>query len=363
MTGQFTTIFIMRFPMVHLSELAEVVAILDGITHPSVVDRALRKADIRREVLKAEAGFVPYSVEAVVLESVARSIGERHLGALVGAAFDYRAYRGYADYVLGAATLAGALARGQRALPLLHPGSYVSLVRDGPNVILGFDTGLQSVVGHRHLDEGAAFVMSVACRHFMGPDWHPEWISVTGDGSSGFSTLEDLTGAPIRGGAARTALAIRMADLATPNPNPPAPADIVTLRDLPALMGAQHPKSMEDVVRETLRLQFRLGGMSEDSVARRLSLGPRSLQRALQQEGTSFREIRARFIQDHARALLSDTALSVEAVGRALGYAEPKSFRRAFRGWTGQSPAAYRTAICEAHAPDPGHRPDAGLAS
>lgn len=332
----------MRLPMIHLFGFSHAVEKLDALAHPSVIDRALRHAGLTREAITAGPGFVPYQAEAAVVEFVARAVGERHLGALAGAAFDYEAFRGYSDYVFGAPNLAIALARGRRGLHFIHPGSGVSIDLSNDFLLLGFDTGLHTVLGSRHLEEGALFVMSSLCRHFLGSDWCPAWIEIGHDPQTDTGRMEEIAGTGIRTGGERTALAIRLGDLVAPNLHPRPPENTVTWHDLPALMGVAQPKKLEDVLLETLRVQFWLGDISEDSVAQRLFMGPRRLQRALQQEGTSFREVRARFIEERARSLLAETDLSVEAVGRSLGYKEPKSFRRAFQNWTSLSPSAYR---------------------
>jgi AraC-like DNA-binding protein len=46
--------------------------------------------------------------------------------------------------------------------------------------------------------------------------------------------------------------------------------------------------------------------------------------------------------KEQALVLLGDRELPVKAVSHALGYADPSVFFRAFRRWTGTSPAAYR---------------------
>ena len=43
-----------------------------------------------------------------------------------------------------------------------------------------------------------------------------------------------------------------------------------------------------------------------------------------------------------ARQLLSDPKLSLFEISLALGYSTESAFRKAFRRWTGQSPAHYR---------------------
>lgn len=100
---------------------------------------------------------------------------------------------------------------------------------------------------------------------------------------------------------------------------------------------------MEDVVTEALRTQFAIGDLSEEAVSDRLSMGRRRLQRALKAEGTSFREVRDRFFEARARALLAEPHASISEIAQSLGYSEINSFRRAFRKWTGVSPSVFRS--------------------
>ncbi len=334
--------------MVNLVEFAHTVELLNRIASPAIVNRALHAAGVNRKLLKAGPGFVPYVVEAVFLESTARAMGDGHIGARLGQEFDYTAYRGFADYVLGARDLATALVRSRRALPLIHPGADVVLQESGDNLVIGFETGLGAVVGRRHIEEGAIFVMNSVFRHFLGADWRPDRIDVIGDRSASVATMADIAGAPIRVGASIPAVSVRVSDLTALNPAPPAPEEVITLGELPALMGVTQPQTTQDAVRQILRMQLALGDLSEDSVARRLSLGPRTLQRVLKGEGTSFRDVKARFIEERARTLLSETDLAIGDIARSIGYDEPNSFRRAFSSWTGSTPGHYRAAARQA---------------
>mgnify|MGYP001817015402 FL=1 len=330
--------------MVNIVEFAHAVALLDRAASPTIVDRALRAAGINREVLRAKSGFVPYAIEAAFLESVARASGERHLGAQAGITFDYSAYGSYASYVLGARDLATAIAHGRRALPLIIPGADIVLRKRRSHVLIGFKSGLGSMIGSRHVEEGAASVITKVPRHFLGAEWRPAWVEMVGDDPADIAALEDLYGVPVHAGAPMPAIAVRSVDLHAANPLPPALEDIVTLSDLATLMGVAEPQTVEAAVREVVRTQFLLGDLSEDTVARRLSMGRRKLQRALKSEGTSFREVRDQFIAARARALLSNSEAPIDEIARSLGYLEPNSFRRAFRKLNGLSPRAYRAA-------------------
>ena len=334
----------MPISMVNILEFAHAVELLDSAASPAIVDRALRAAGINREVLRAKSGFGPYAIEAAFLESVARALGERHLGAQAGIAFDYSAFGSYASYVLGARDLATAIAHGRRALPLIIPGADIVLRKRRSHVLIGFKSGLGSMNGSRHVEEGAAAVITKVPRHFLGADWRPAWVEMVGDDPADIAALEDLYGVPVHAGAPMPAVAIRSVDLDAANPSPPVLEDIVTFSDLPTLMGVAEPRTVEAAVREVVRTQFLLGDLSEDTVARHLSMGRRKLQRALKSEGTSFREVRDQFIAARARALLSNSEAPIDEIARALGYLEPNSFRRAFRKLNGLSPSAYRAA-------------------
>ncbi|WNV74283.1 AraC family transcriptional regulator [Geodermatophilus sp. DSM 44513] len=81
-----------------------------------------------------------------------------------------------------------------------------------------------------------------------------------------------------------------------------------------------------------------------EMVAADVAMSPRTLRRALAAEGSSFRSLDIEVRLARATHLLETTALSVEAVGRDLGYATASAFVHAFTRWAGQSPGAHRRA-------------------
>ena len=73
-----------------------------------------------------------------------------------------------------------------------------------------------------------------------------------------------------------------------------------------------------------------------------LQMSPRTLNRRLEDEGSSFRAIKDALRRDIALARLTKTSQAVSAIAGELGYSDPSAFFRAFVGWTGISPSAYR---------------------
>lgn len=77
-------------------------------------------------------------------------------------------------------------------------------------------------------------------------------------------------------------------------------------------------------------------------IAEVLRMTPRTLQRKLQQEGTTFRELTDAVKQELAESLLGNPDLTIADIAYKLGYFEPTSFQRAFRQWTGGTPMEFR---------------------
>jgi AraC-like DNA-binding protein len=71
-------------------------------------------------------------------------------------------------------------------------------------------------------------------------------------------------------------------------------------------------------------------------------MSARTLRRRLQEAGTSYREVLDATRCELARRYLSDASLPVGAVSFMLGFAEPSTFHRAFKRWTGMTPAQFR---------------------
>ncbi|MDT0140132.1 AraC family transcriptional regulator [Acidovorax sp. PRC11] len=81
---------------------------------------------------------------------------------------------------------------------------------------------------------------------------------------------------------------------------------------------------------------------SAETIAAQLHVSPRTLHRQLREEGASLQALKDEARQQRARDLLQRTDRPVKAVAQAAGFASEKSFMRAFRQWTGTSPAEYR---------------------
>jgi AraC-like DNA-binding protein len=95
-------------------------------------------------------------------------------------------------------------------------------------------------------------------------------------------------------------------------------------------------------VRQALTETLPIGRFDLPSVAARLGVSTRTLQRRLSAEGTSFDTLLDDVRQQLALRYLLDARLGVEETALLLGFSESRAFHRAFLRWTGVTPGAYR---------------------
>lgn len=77
-------------------------------------------------------------------------------------------------------------------------------------------------------------------------------------------------------------------------------------------------------------------------VACQLAVSPRTLQRALQDDGSNFTGMVDEVRCELAERYLTDTSLGVVDLAFLLGFSEQSAFQRAFKRWTGSTPGDYR---------------------
>jgi AraC-like DNA-binding protein len=129
-------------------------------------------------------------------------------------------------------------------------------------------------------------------------------------------------------------------DRALPMPNPLSTGAAVAQMEAQLDMTGSMPEMTAQLRRLLQASRQSLPALAD--VAAQLSISPSTLKRRLQQEGTSFQSLLDATRRQRALALLQEPALSTEQVGRRLGYSDVANFTRAFRKWTGMSPAAWR---------------------
>lgn len=100
--------------------------------------------------------------------------------------------------------------------------------------------------------------------------------------------------------------------------------------------------SFLELVRRTIQDKLTGHRPSISSVSQALHIGPRTLQRRLQESGSNFQRILDEARHQMARYYLSNSALELNEAAYLLGFEDPNSFGRAFRSWEGVPPSNWR---------------------
>lgn len=87
-------------------------------------------------------------------------------------------------------------------------------------------------------------------------------------------------------------------------------------------------------IKQMLINDFKGQSVSIEIIASKLHLTPRSLQRKLKLEGTSFREIVTDLKKELAESIMNQNDFRVGEVAELLGYSDSSSFRKAYKKWS-----------------------------
>jgi AraC-like DNA-binding protein len=329
-----------RSPQLAVRALRPVVAGLEALGHSPA--ELLAGAGIAPSLLEEPDGRVPHGAMMALWLSATESTGDESLGFHVALAAPIESFEMHAYAVLSSPDLRAAYSRACRYQRLIHETTELSLTElDGEGVLRHQLPGGRSVPR-----QPAEFLVTSWLRFgrlVTGSEWQPSRVSFDHPAPAEPTDLQRFFGAGLQFRSGRTAMHIPEPALNAPNPKAD-PALLALLDRHAALLLADRPLR-STVSRQVLTwLTESLG--SERPTAERASAAlhrsPRTLRRQLRDEGTSFRELVEGFRHERAVFLLSSARYAIADVAFLLGYSELSAFYRAFRRWTGATPAEYR---------------------
>ena len=94
--------------------------------------------------------------------------------------------------------------------------------------------------------------------------------------------------------------------------------------------------------RAAVRALLAEGSLRLSQAAQKLNLSERTLQRRLEDEGSSWKEESQRARVEHAKLLLAGGDEKITTIAREVGCATPQSFASLFRRLTGETPTDWR---------------------
>lgn len=101
-------------------------------------------------------------------------------------------------------------------------------------------------------------------------------------------------------------------------------------------------QTLEKQIRRLLKSRLSLLGEPMDVISELLKIHPRTLQRRLKNEGSSYVDLLSSVRHELACEMLRGSVMDIETIAANLGYSDRRSFTSAFMKWQGVSPREFR---------------------
>lgn len=280
---------------------------------------------------------ISYALCGRLLQACARGSGTPHFGLLAGRAWHLADIGLVGEMVRHSETVREALETLVARQHMNSEGGVAFLWVRGGVAELGYAIYQGGTVGAEQIYDAVLAAGTNFLRELCGPSWSPSEVLVAHAAPPDARHYRSVFRVTPHFDAEYCAIRFREAwmDRAVPG------ADRERRRRAMERAGAVKPSLMQGVYR-TVRLQLLAGGCSGDSVAAALSMHRRTLNRRLQQQGTTFQECLDQVRFEVACQLLSTSRLPLDDVAATLGYASVSPFMRTFRRWSGTTPAQWR---------------------
>ncbi|MGD9571425.1 MAG: AraC family transcriptional regulator ligand-binding domain-containing protein [Thermoleophilia bacterium] len=188
-----------------------------------------------------------------------------------------------------------------------------------------------------------AAVVSVMRQVAVAPTG-PELVTFRHAAPATTSPHRAFFGCPVLFGTSADALRLGVDALATPARLADEGLSSFVLGHLDEMRDRQAGRSVAARVHGAVVDALPDGPPPASQVARRLGMSARTLQRRLADDGDTFQALADRARRDAAEALLAGGDHSLAEVAFLTGFSDQSAFQRAFKRWTGSTPAAFREA-------------------
>lgn len=301
----------------------------------------LRCASLPQESLRRQEGILSYRRYCVLLELCARRSGNALFGLQYGLYQGVDVFGDLFYLIRNARTVGDALIELRANYSLYNGAAEVGLDIEGGVVTLSYRVNEADIPGLCQAEELACGVGVQLMRTLVGSGWQPGAVLLRHLPLRDESTYLQTLGFLPTFATACTGLEFDASVLSLPLSS----ADETLHQLIAEHMGRMERLSADEMpgyVKQLLRNLLPSGRATIEKVADCMAFNPRTLQRRLAQEGTSFQRLLDETRQGMARSYLEDPSISMAQMSGLLGYSDPSGFSRAFNRWFEISPLEWQ---------------------
>ena len=329
-------------PFITIRAVQPVVAAVEALGYDA--DKMLSTCGIERAILTDADGGIPHQAMMMFWQEALTTTGDDHLGIHLAEATPIDTLGVHAYAALSSPTLREAYRRACRYQRLIHQVTDLRFDEEGDDGVLR-----HALPGGRPIPRHPAeFLVTLWMRlgrMVVGSDWSPGLVCFAHEAPSDIAEHARVFHSTIQFMSGRTAMIVPNQVLETPNQRAD-PGLVRVLDDYAERLLEQMPSNatLSERVRGQLMAELQGGVPTAEDVAKRLHMSVRTLHRNLSEEGTTFRQLLSQLRHERAATYLVDSRISIAEVAFLLGFNELSSFYRAFKRWTGTTPAEFRAA-------------------
>jgi AraC-like DNA-binding protein len=286
---------------------------------------------------------IPFAQLVALYEKAAELTGDDNFGLHIGESVALSAFDVVGYCALNSSTLGADFARVTRYHSIWTDGALFTLESSGETSAVVYSYVDTSIAEHRQDSEMTLSTVTTLCRNVATPDFAPSVVEFQHEPPADTFDQRRVFNCPVKFGAPRNRLLFPTSFLSMPIAKADASLCAVLDRHAEELLAKYPPRdSLIDRVRSLITAEFRGGEPSLERIADNLGLTPRTLQRKLQELGTSYNDVLDQMRRQLAMRYLREPQMAICEVAYLLGFSESSSFHRAFKRWTGVTPKEFR---------------------
>jgi len=301
--------------------------------------KVLQEADLPYETILSDELMIPYENHIRLLELSSRELGVESIG-LVLLVLSTRQMVVHLtpifDALLSATSVRNSIFALCENLQFVIEGVTVNLRLDGDLAYLELFAGYPFIANSHHYHDHGSGLLAQYLRWIVGKQFRMLSVSIPHSEPRDIVRFRSFFGCPVSFSDSHIAICFEKAVL----DRPVVGARDNAVKEYNEVLGWDRSTSLLAQVRTIIRKDI-----ETDFVANAMNLSRRTLQRRLQEKGTSFHKQVDSVRAGLARKFVYDASLSIADIAVKLGYAEPECFTRAFLRWYAKSPCEWRTLI------------------
>jgi AraC-like DNA-binding protein len=301
-----------------------------------------QRAGVARAQIDDPDGRIPLQTVADLWEAAIVLTRDPGLGLKVAVATPFGAYRVIDFLAASASTVGEGLSAVARYFPLINSALGWEITVGAERVRMALSHPVLPGALPRLPAEYTLAVTVLHCRKASGFDWPLEEVELAFEAPPSSTEHRAVFGCPVRFGASANAFVLARSEWDRPT----ASGSSELLRalqahadELLARLGTDQVVAAR--VQRLLVDELRGGEPTLGRLAKRMAMSARTLQRRLEEEGTSFAAVLDDTRRELAGAYMAQRDVALADVSYLLGFSEQSAFTRAFQRWHGVAPSRY----------------------